>query len=116
MKGSVIMKVSVIMPLYNAETFLRESLDSLLRQELHDMELICIDDASSDSTVSIVEEYQKNDKRVRLIFNQEHLGAALSRNKGILHAEGDYLTFLDGDDIFESDLLRRAFRRSALII
>ena len=109
MKGSVIMKVSVIMPLYSAETFLRESLDSLLRQELHDMELICIDDASSDSTVSIVEEYQKNDKRVRLIFNQEHLGAALSRNKGILHAEGDYLTFLDGDDIFESDLLRRAY-------
>lgn len=103
------MKVSVIMPLYNAERFLRESLDSILKQEMQDFELICIDDTSSDSTVKIIEEYRRRDERIRLFFNEEHLGAALSRNRGMKEAVGEYLTFLDGDDVFESDLLLKAY-------
>lgn len=101
-------KVSVIMPLFNAEKYLPEALQSVLCQTYRDFELICIDDCSSDSTREIVTDFQRKDKRIRLIVNMEHLGAGLSRNKGLKAAEGEYVIFLDGDDIFEEELLQVA--------
>lgn len=103
------MKITVIMPLYNAQRFLTESLDSVLEQEIEDFELLCIDDASSDSTRQILERYRQNDKRLQIMSNEIHLGAAISRNRGIKAARGEYIVFLDGDDVFERDMLAEAY-------
>ena len=93
--------ISVIMPLYNAEKYLPEALQSVLNQTYKEFELICIDDCSTDRTRSIVEEFREKDARIKVLINEEHSGAALSRNKGIKMAEGEYIVFLDGDDIFD---------------
>lgn len=99
--------ISVIMPLYNAEKYLPEALQSVLNQTYKDFELICIDDCSTDRTRSIVEEFRKKDVRIKILINEEHSGAASSRNKGLKIAEGEYIVFLDGDDIFEVELLEK---------
>lgn len=101
--------ISIIMPLYNAERFLKETLHSILRQTYRAYELICIDDASTDRTVEIVKEFQGFDNRISIFSNQERLGAAISRNIGIQKAVGKYITFLDGDDIFEEEMLQCAY-------
>lgn len=100
--------ISLIMPLYNAEKYLPEALQSVLNQSYQDFELICIDDGSADRTASIVDALQKEDARIRLLTNEVRLGAALSRNKGLKAAEGKYILFLDGDDVFEEELLETA--------
>lgn len=101
--------ISIIMPLYNAENFLEEAIESIRKQSYKDFELICIDDASDDATVSIIEKVMERDERIRLLHNVERSGAAISRNKGMQHAKGEYITFLDGDDIFEEEMLERAY-------
>lgn len=102
--------ISIIMPLYNAERFLRETLQSISNQTYKDYELICIDDASEDSTAVIVKEAQSKDDRIKLLRNEKREGAAFSRNRGIVFAQGDYLSFLDGDDIFEEEMLEKAYK------
>lgn len=101
--------ISVIMPLYNAEKYLAESLTSVLKQTLLQFELICINDASTDGTLDILREFQKRDNRIKIILNEEHSGAAYSRNEGIKVSRGAYLSFLDGDDIFEEEMLEAAY-------
>ncbi len=101
-------KVSIIMPLYNAEKYLTEAIKSILNQTYNDFELICINDCSTDRTRDIVEEFQKRDDRIKMLKNEKNLGAAPSRNKGLKAARGDYILFLDGDDIFEEELLEKA--------
>lgn len=98
-------EISIIMPLYNASKFLKESLNSVLSQTFNSYELICINDGSQDETLSVLEEYQKKDSRIIILQNKERLGAAYSRNKGIQQAKGRYIIFLDGDDIFEEEML-----------
>lgn len=97
--------ISIIMPLYNAGLFLEETLDSVSNQLFQDYELLCIDDGSDDDTVDIVKRYQNNDSRIKLFDNEGHMGAAVARNRGIKEAIGQYLIFLDGDDIFDEALL-----------
>lgn len=99
--------ISVIMPLFNAEKYLPEALQSVLKQTYKNFELICIDDCSADRTRIIVEEFRKKDDRIRILVNEEHLGAGPSRNKGLKAAEGKFILFLDGDDIFEEELLEK---------
>lgn len=101
-------KISIIMPLFNAEKYLPEALQSILDQTHKDFELICIDDCSADSTKTIIEEFRRKDARFKLLHNEERSGAALSRNKGLKAAEGKYILFLDGDDVFEEELLEKA--------
>lgn len=98
-------QISIIMPLYNAQKYLEESLTSVLHQTFTDYELICINDASSDETKSIIQKYGAMDTRIRILENQTRSGAAYSRNKGIGEARGKYIIFLDGDDIFEEEML-----------
>lgn len=100
--------ISIIMPLFNAEKYLPEALQSVLCQTYKDFELICIDDCSDDSTKRMVTDFQRKDKRIRLLANTEHIGAGLSRNKGLREAKGEYVIFLDGDDIFDEKLLEVA--------
>lgn len=103
-------KISIIMPLYNAEKYLNETLQSIQKQVFQEYEVICINDASTDRTMDILFQFQENDKRIKIINNSEHLGAAVSRNRGILEAKGKYLSFLDGDDIFDEAMLELSYQ------
>lgn len=103
-------KISIIMPLYNAEKYLAESLHSILEQTFTEFELICVNDASTDATMEILRRFQCADNRIKIIENKERSGAAASRNRGICEALGQYITFLDGDDIFEQEMLEAAYK------
>lgn len=96
-------KVSVITPTYNDEKYIRQTINSVLSQTHVNLELIIIDDCSSDDTVNIVKSF--HDKRIVLIENGKNQGAAYSRNIGIKLSSGDYIAFLDGDDIWENKKL-----------
>lgn len=101
--------VSVIMPLFNGEKFLRNSIESVLNQKLFDLELIIIDDCSTDRSVSIVNEYINKDKRVKLFRTPYQSGGpSLGRNIGIAHASGRFISFLDSDDMDHPDKLYTA--------
>lgn len=103
------MEITVIMPLYNAEKYLHETLVSVLNQTFRHFELLCINDASTDTTADIIYEFAKKDMRIKILQNKERQGAAASRNKGIRAAKGKYLSFLDGDDIYEKEMLEKAY-------
>ena len=92
------MDISVIIPVYNAEKYINACLNSVLVQEVVSFEVLCIDDASMDSSPDIVEKFASNDNRVILIRNKENRGQAYARNIGIENAHGKYLYFLDSDD------------------
>ena len=96
--------VSVVVPIYNGERYLRDSLDSLLAQTFQDFEIICVNDGSTDSSESIINEYAERDSRVKIV-NQTNGGVASARNAGIENAEGRYLLFCDDDDLFASNML-----------
>ena len=101
-------KVSVIIPVYNVEEYLRQCLDSIVNQTLQDIEIICVNDESTDGSLAILEEYAKTDSRITII-NQKNAGAGAARNKGLEIARGEYLSFLDSDDFFELDMLEKAY-------
>jgi len=102
--------VSIIMPAYNAAPTLRESVESVLSQTYHEWELIIIDDASTDTTMEIAKVFGENDSRLRVFTNEENKGVAASRNLGIQHASGDFIAFLDSDDIWREDKLAKQLR------
>ena len=104
-------KVSVIIAVYNAESTLRQCLDSILAQSLKEIEIICVDDGSADQSAMILKEYADSDERVRII-TQENQGAGAARNTGLEEAKGEYLSFLDADDFFEPDMLEKAYLKA----
>ena len=104
-------KVSVIMPVYNAEAYLRPAIDSVLDQTLREIELICVDDGSTDRSLEIIKEYRKLDARVRII-TENNAGPSIARNKGLVRARGDYVIFLDADDFSELTLLEELYTLS----
>lgn len=101
-------KVSVIMPSYNGEKFIKESVFSVLNQTHKNVELIVVDDCSSDSSYDLVKSIK--DDRIFLYRNETNRGAAYSRNFAIAHATGDYIAFLDGDDIWKEDKLEKQLK------
>lgn len=98
--------VSIIVPVYNAEKYLKECIDSILAQTYSDFELICVDDGSTDSSLGILKNYQKKDKRVQ-VYTQKNQYAGIARNNGLAHASGKYVLFLDSDDFFEKTLIEK---------
>ncbi len=100
--------ISIIIPVYNVEKYLRECLDSLLNQTYQDFEVICVDDGSTDESYKILEEYKNKDERF-IIIQQDNQGAGPARNRGIEVAKGDYIQFLDADDYFESNMLEKLY-------
>ena len=90
-------QISVIMPIYNAEINLKDSIDSVLQQTFEDFELICIDDGSNDDSLNILNEISKRESRVKVI-SQENRGAGVARNRGIEESLGEYICFIDSDD------------------
>ena len=92
-------EVSIIIPVYNKEDYLADCLDSVLGQSFHNLEVICIDDASEDRCGEILRDYAGKDDRLKVIFNSENLGPGKSRNRGIEAARGSFLRFADADDL-----------------
>lgn len=95
------MIVSVILPVYNSERYLVQCLDSIVNQTLTDMEIICIDDKSTDNSLQILEKYAQKDSRILIIKNEVNLGIVESRNKGLDLAKGEFIAVMDSDDIAE---------------
>ncbi len=104
-------KISVIMPIYNARDYLRPALDSVLDQTLREIELICVDDGSTDKSLDVIREYQKRDSRIRII-TETNAGPARARNFGLRRARGEYVAFLDADDFYEPDMLEELYKIS----
>lgn len=98
-------RVSVVMPVWNVEPYLRECMDSILNQTMGDLEFICIDDASNDGSPAILAEYAARDKRVKLL-RTEHEGAYVARAAGIKVATGDFLYFMDSDDVLDTNAFK----------
>lgn len=100
-------KVSIIMPAYNAEKYIEDSIKSVLSQTYSNWELIIVDDYSSDNTVDIVKEYTGLDRRIKLVCQKANFGVAFSRNKGLDCADGKYVAFLDSDDLWDREKLEK---------
>ena len=92
-------KVSVIIPVYNVEKYLRECLDSVVNQTLKDIEIICVNDGSTDNSLEILKEYEKQDSRIKII-DKKNEGVAAARNDGIRIANGEFVCFIDPDDYY----------------
>jgi|GEM_PF-592797 len=106
-------KVSVVMAAYNAEQYLRQAISCLTHQTLQEIELILVDDGSTDGTLTIMQEYAARDGRVRVLRQErETPGAGAARNLGIAEAKGEYLSILDADDVFQRQMLERAYARA----
>lgn len=90
-------KISVIVPVYNSEKYLEECLNSLIYQTYNNIEILCIDDGSSDKSSEILKKYENQDQRIK-VFTQKNSGAAVARNLGLKKADGDYVSFIDSDD------------------
>ena len=103
--------LSVIIPVYNVENYLNECLDSVTSQTLEDMEIICIDDGSTDNSPDILKEYSKKDKRIKII-TKENGGQATARNLGIKEAQGEYIAFVDSDDFIEPTMFEKLYTKS----
>ena len=102
-------KISVLIPSYNVEKYIRECLDSIVNQTFEDMEIICIDDGSTDSTLDILNEYALKDSRLRVYENKENKGVSYARNYLLNLAKGKYIFFMDSDDYLELDALEKAY-------
>ena len=98
-------KVSVLVAAYNAESYIHECIDSLLAQTMSDIEVICIDDASTDSTPAILDQYARADSRVMVRHLKENVGQARARNIALAMSGGAYVCMLDSDDWFSPDAL-----------
>ena len=101
-------KVSVLVAVYNAEAFLPRCLDSLRAQTHEDIQVICIDDASTDGSLHLLQEYAKRDSRMEVLPLLENRGQAHARNEGLKYAKGDYICMLDADDWFSPDAIEKA--------
>ncbi|MDO4622408.1 MAG: glycosyltransferase family 2 protein [Eubacteriales bacterium] len=104
------LSVSIVMPVLNGERFIRQAIESVLHQTLQSWELIVVDDGSSDHTKEIVQKYQKDDARIRLICREQTGGTAAARNEGFRCCSGKYVALLDGDDLWYPDKLELQYK------
>ena len=100
-------KVSIILPCYNVGEYIGRCLDSLMKQTLTDIEIICVDDKSTDNTVDVIKSY--SDKRIKLIQHKTNMGVGSARNDGFKIATGEYVGFVDPDDYVDLDFYEKLF-------
>lgn len=101
-------KLSIIVPVYNVEKYLPKCLESLIKQTLKDIEIICVNDGSMDNSLAILKEFASKDSRIRIINNQ-HQGVAKTRNTGIEQSTGEYIGFVDSDDYIDIDFFEKLY-------
>lgn len=99
-------KVSVIMPVYNSEDYLKAAIQSVINQTFMDWELLLVDDGSRDNSGRLCDQYAEGDSRIR-VFHQENGGIAKARNMGLLEARGEYVSFIDNDDVYDAHMLEK---------
>lgn len=104
-------KVSVVVPVYNVEKYLRDCLESVINQDLKEIEIVCVNDGSEDNSQKILEEYREKDSRIHIIV-QENQGPSCSRNVGMCCAKGEYICFLDSDDMLVSNALKEMYEHA----
>ena len=102
--------VSVVIPVYNTEKYVRQAVESVMYQSLKELEIIVVDDGSTDKSLSIVEKLGDTDKRIQ-IYTQANQGQSIARNRGISHAHGEYIYFMDSDDLLEEDALELCYHK-----
>lgn len=112
-------KISVIIPVYNAEKYIEKTLDIISNQTLKDIEIICVDDGSNDKSALLIKKQQANDSRIKYYF-QQNSGAGQARNFGITKSNGEYIAFMDADDAYPNNcalehLYSAAFNNEAII-
>lgn len=106
-------KISVVIPIYNTERYLRECLNSIINQTFEDIEIICINDGSTDNSAKILEEFKSKDERIVVIHRESSSGsAAVPRNTGLSIARGKYIIFLDSDDYFDLTMFEKMFQQA----
>lgn len=105
-------KISVIVPVYNTLKYLPKCLDSLLRQTLKEIEIICINDASTDDSLTLLKQYAEKDTRIRIIDFADHQGVSIARNSGIKSAYGEYIAFVDSDDFLDLDFYEKLYAKA----
>lgn len=103
------MKISIIVPIYNSSKYLRKCLDSIINQTYKDLEIILIDDNSSDDSYNICLEYKKKDNRIKLIKNKTNKGVSVTRNIALKNVKSNYLTFIDSDDYVDLDYVETLY-------
>ena len=111
LKGENMVKVSLIIPIYNSQDYIARCLDSLLKQTLEDIEIVCINDGSTDKSLEILEEYSKKYSNIK-VYSKENGGCGSARNMGIDNAEGEYIEFVDSDDILEQDAVEKMYKQA----
>lgn len=105
-------KVSVIIPVYNVEKSLRRCLDSVLEQSMKEIDIILVDDGSTDLSGTICDEYEKKDSRIR-VFHQKNAGASVARNTGLEQVTSEYIAFVDSDDYIDIDYIEQLYMRKS---
>jgi len=111
MKKEKKLLVSVVIPVYNAEKFIEQTLKSVMNQTIKDIEIICVNDCSKDNSVEIIKKLSKEDNRIVLLENETNLKVSQTRNKGIQFAHADWIALLDADDMWESNYLEKVITR-----
>ena len=104
-------KVSVVIPVYNTEKYVREAVESIMNQTLRELEIIIINDGSTDNSLQVVEELAAADSRIQ-VYSQTNQGLSMARNAGITHAHGRYIYFMDSDDLLEKDAITNAKKKN----
>ena len=104
--------ISVLVPVYNVEPYLAQCLESICSQTLRELEIVCVDDASTDGSLSILREFAERDPRVKVVQAPENGGLSRTRNLAMSHAQGEYLVLVDSDDWLETDLLEEMYSRA----
>lgn len=103
-------KVSIIIPIYNTEAYLKATVDSLLRQTLYEIEILLINDGSTDRSLRIMQDLAASDNRI-ILFSQENKGLSVTRNQGLAMAKGEYIYFMDSDDLLEATTLEECYSK-----
>ncbi len=100
--------ISIIIPVYNSEKYLQDTLDSVLKQSFSDFEVICIDDGSTDKSNELLTKYESKDRRIHII-TQKNQGVVCSKNNAVKHVRGEFICFLDSDDVIEEKFLEKSY-------
>lgn len=102
-------KVSIIVPVYNVEKYLERCLDSLINQSFHDIEILAINDGSTDRSLEILKKYESTDNRIKII-NNSNVGVSETRNIGIMESKGEFIVFVDSDDWIDKDMIEKMYK------
>ncbi len=104
-------KVSIVVPVYNTSKYLNECIDSLLNQSFNDLEIICINDGSTDNSLDILKKYENTYSNIR-VYSQKNSGLSITRNNGIKYSNGDYIYFMDSDDFLEPNTIEELYNHA----